>query len=316
MQLPTLAAVVVTITANLLIASGRCGEPTKPPLRNEQKGRFLRLVRDSQKQPVALEAAIVRFAAADQTRQKATVDLVSAVHVADKSYYRQLNREFDGYDAVLYELVAREGTQIPKGGRQGNDSTVSMLQNGLKNLLELEFQLDQIDYTRKNMVHADMSPDQFARSMRDRGESWFGMFAKMIGYTLARQEQASANTSEAQLLLALFDKNRALKFKQVMAEQFEEMEWMMGALDGPNGSTMISQRNKVALEVLRKQMALGKPKIAIFYGAGHMPDLQERLRSEFGLVPVKTRWLVAWDLKGASPAPKADGPAAKGASTE
>ena len=34
--------------------------------------------------------------------------------------------------------------------------------------LGLSFQLDEIDYTRPNLVHADMTPDEFAQSMRDR----------------------------------------------------------------------------------------------------------------------------------------------------
>ena len=53
-------------------------------------------------------------------------------------------------------------------------------------------------------------------------------------------------------------------------------------MEGPKGSTLISGRNKVALDVLRKEIAAGKKKIAIFYGAGHMPDFQKRLRDDFG----------------------------------
>ena len=270
-------------------------QPAKQPKDAEQKSRFIRLVRDAKKAPAALEAAIVRFTPTDRGKKGPTVDLVAAVHVAEKSYYRQLNREFGGYDAVLYELVAPKGAKVSKGGR--SDSAVSMLQNGMKNMLELEFQLEQIDYSRKNMVHADMSPEEFARSMRRRGESVLSMFLRMLGYAIARQNGKSGSASDVQLLMALFDKNRAMALKRVMAEQFEDMEGMLIGLDGPDGSTIISERNKVALKVLRKQLAAGKKKVAIFYGAGHMPDLQRRLRDEFGLTPVDTRWLVAWNLK-------------------
>jgi hypothetical protein len=68
-------------------------------------------------------------------------------------------------------------------------------------------------------------------------------------------------------------------------------------LEGPKGSTIIAERNKVALGVLRKQLAAGTRRIAIFYGAGHMPDFEKRIGQDFGLVPVETRWLVAWNLK-------------------
>ena len=66
----------------------------KPSARKKANKAFLRLVRDKKKGPVALEAAIVRYVSQDGEK-KTTVDLVSAVHVAEKSYYDQLNGEFD-----------------------------------------------------------------------------------------------------------------------------------------------------------------------------------------------------------------------------
>ncbi|OHB83894.1 MAG: hypothetical protein A2V98_21140 [Planctomycetes bacterium RBG_16_64_12] len=262
-----------------------------------QEGQFLRLVRDDDGSPVALEAAIVRFAPADRDRSGPTVDLVSAVHVAEKSYYEELNRLFEKYDVVLYELVAPEGTQIPKGGVEGGGSPVSMLQQGMTEMLELEFQLKGIDYTRQNLVHADMSPEEFAESMRRRGESPFQVFFRMLGYAMARQTQDPAGGGDFRLLLAFFDKNRALAIKRVLAEEFQDLEGSLSAIEGPEGSTLITDRNNVALGVLRKQIAAGKQRLAIFYGAGHMSNFGERLRADFGLKPVSTRWLVAWNLK-------------------
>ena len=46
-----------------------------------------------------------------------------------------------------------------------------------------------------------------------------------------------------------------------------------------------------------QQIAAGKRKIAIFYGAGHMSDIKKRLSDDLGLVPIRTRWLTAWDMK-------------------
>ena len=132
-------------------------------------------MRTADDRPLALEAAIVHCVPADRSKTGPTVDLVAAVHVADKKYYDQLNREFAGYDVVLYELIAPEGTKIPKGG-SGTGSIVSTVQNAIKDLLGLEFQLEQIDYTRGNMVHADMTPKQFVKSMQQRGESVAGIF--------------------------------------------------------------------------------------------------------------------------------------------
>jgi hypothetical protein len=280
--------------------AGRTSQPPAAvgPAEKPSKGQFLRLVRDAQGHEESLQTAIVRLAPQAAAAGAVRVDLIAAVHIADKSYYEKLNREFRNYDVVLYELVAAEGTRIPKGGRKSSGNPLSAVQKGMKDLLELEFQLDQIDYTAKNMVHADMSPEQFAKSMRDRGESIWDIVGRMIVYAMSKQNSGGDGLSDAQVLFALFDKNRALTLKRLLAEQFEDMEGMTVALEGPNGSTLLGQRNKTALAVLRKQMAAGKQKIAIFYGAAHMPDMQKRLAADFGLHPVDVRWLSAWDLKG------------------
>ena len=38
-------------------------------------------------------------------------------------------------------------------------------------------------------------------------------------------------------------------------------------------------------------------KIAIFYGAGHMPDIEKRLIADFGMKHDGERWLEAWNLR-------------------
>jgi hypothetical protein len=262
---------------------------------DQQKPRFVQLLRDEEHSPVALQTAVVHCVPLDCGRQGPTVDLVAAIHVAERSYYRQLNKQFEDYDCVLYELVASEKTAIAQG-RSGT-SAVSLLQQAIQDVLQLEFQLEAIDYTRKNMVHADMTRQQFAQSMRDRGETYWSIVLRMMGYALAAQNRQTSTTSDSQLLLALFSKDRPVVLKRLLAEQFEDLEGSISALDGPRGSTLISQRNKVVLEVLRKEIAAGRRKIAIFYGAGHMPGLLQRLCDDFALTPISTRWLVAWDLK-------------------
>jgi len=290
-----------------VLAIGAVASAAPPEADSKENDRdqieFIRLVRDKGDVPMSMDVAIVRCVPRGDRRGKPTVDLIGAVHVAEKSYYEQLNREFRSYDAVLYELVAPEGTKVPKGGGSSKHP-VSMLQNVMKSMLKLEFQLDAIDYNEENMVHADMTPEQFNKSMQRRGESMFTMFLRMMSYAMAQQQ--GNKVSDTQLLLALFQKDRALALKRVLAEQFEDMEGSMAALDGPNGSTIISDRNGVALDVLREQLDQGKRKIAIFYGAGHMEDFLGRLDKDFDLEPTRTRWLVAWDLSSPEPTPPKD----------
>ncbi len=262
-------------------------------------GKFLRINRTDKGVVTSMETSIARYVPADATKKAPVVDLISAVHVGEKAYYQALDKAFENYDVVLYELVAPEGTRVPKGGGERR-GVVSGIQGGMKDLLDLEFQLEQVDYTKKNLVHADMSPDQFSDAMKDRGESMMSMLFKMMGASMAMQSEMQAKGqggAEMEMLLALFDPtNRALKLKRAMAVQFENMDNLSLMFGGANGSTIIEGRNEAALEVLKKQIADGKQKIGIFYGGGHMPDLQKRLVKDFGLKFDKEEWLEAWSM--------------------
>ena len=259
--------------------------------------KFIRVNRDEKNRPLSLDTAICTYVPADGKNEGLVVELVGAVHIGEKEYYQDLNKLFKTYDVLLYELVAEAGTRIPKGGRkEGGASALSSFQVGLQKMLELEFQLNAIDYTPKNFVHADMSPEEFAKSMKARGESWMKMYFRMMGASMAMQAKQQG-TSDADLLLALFSENRAYALRQVMAEQFDQPGGGgLAVLDGKNGSTIITERNKKAFEVLKKEIAAGHKKIGIFYGAGHLRDMDERMIKEFGMKRTDLRWKVAWKL--------------------
>jgi hypothetical protein len=81
-----------------------------------------------------------------------------------------------------------------------------------------------------------------------------------------------------------------------------QMEDAAMGLNGPDGSVILTERNKAAMKVLSDTLAAAKdaaakPKknIAIFYGAAHMPDMAERLAA-IGFKPVAADWKMAWDL--------------------
>jgi hypothetical protein len=261
-------------------------------------GKFLRIQRTDKGVVTSMETSIARYVPADAAKKGPVVDLISAVHVGEKAYYKALDKAFEDYDVVLYELVAPEGTRVPKGGGERR-GVVSGIQGGMKDILDLEFQLEQVDYSKKNFVHADMSPDQFSQAMKDRGESMTSMIFKMMGASMAMQSemQVKGGNAEMEMLFALFDPtNRALKLKRAMAVQFENMDNLSLMFGGPDGSTIIEGRNQAALDVLKKQIADGKQKIGIFYGGGHMPDLQKRLVKDFGMKFEKEEWLEAWSM--------------------
>lgn len=62
-------------------------------------------------------------------------------------------------------------------------------------------------------------------------------------------------------------------------------------------SVIIGERNKAAIDALRRAIDDGHNRIAILYGGGHMPDLGRRLREEFNLVPSRVQWITAWSIR-------------------
>jgi hypothetical protein len=154
------------------------------------------------------------------------------------------------------------------------------------------------------MVHADLSPEEFAETMKRRNESFAGMFFRTLGRSLAKQAEEPLKNTDWQLMAALFAPNRAERLKLLMAEEFADLEGQVDMFDGPEGSTIITERNKRALQVLSREIDKGRKKIAIFYGAGHLPDFERRLEQDFGLRPAKTEWLTAWSLTSEKPPAK------------
>ena len=266
--------------------------------------KWVRLRRDEKNRPLALEVAIVRYVQPEHAQVAPAqapeyVDLIGAIHVGDVRYYRELNRRFRTYDALLYELVAPEGTVVQRGRGTSSAHPLGAMQNGMKSMLELEHQLEKVDYTRSNFVHADLSPTEFMQSMEDKNEGFFQLLCRMMGQGIAMQSQQAAQgeSADVDIFAAFFSNDRPRRLKIALAKQFQSMESMLTGISGPDGSTLIEERNKRALAVLREQQTAGKQKLGIFYGAGHLSDMHERLIEEFGLQPIGTVWLEAWDLR-------------------
>lgn len=270
--------------------------------------KWVRLVYDEKRKPVALQTALVTYKgkAAGSKGADVEVDLVGAIHVADAAYYEDLNRRFEEYDALLYELVAPEGTRIERGAKSSSRHALGAMQNGMKSLLELEHQLELIDYTKENFVHADMSPDEFFEAMKERKESFLSMYMRLVGQSIAAQNKnpGQRQANDMEILAAFLSKDRPRKLKIAMAKQFADMESLLTSFGGEEGSTIIQGRNIKALEVLRRELDGGKTNVGVFYGAGHLADMHERLVEEFGLEPTDVVWLTAWDL-AEKPAKKA-----------
>lgn len=306
-------------------AAGWAAEQAKPA--SELPEKFIRMTMNSERPriPQSLDTSIIRFVPTDEKLAKTgvTVDLIGAIHIGDKAYFQKLDNGFKKYDALLYEMVAEKdeaggsprrwkdrGNQEPRSagridlgsgteekGFEAGMSVIGGMQHGAKDMLGLSFQLDGIDYGAPNMVHADMSPEEFSQKMKERGESFFTMFMQLFMEGLAQQRaNKQGGASDFALLFAFFSSDRELALKRVMAQQFATTD-ILDTLGGEKGSTIITERNLIALEVLREQLAKGKKRIGIFYGAGHLGDMSRRLLNDFGMKFTSEKWVEAWDLR-------------------
>ena len=239
------------------------------------------------------------------------VRLFGAVHIADAAHYQELQRRFVACERLLYELVGPEDYRPKKGEARGG--IVSMLQQGLKGGLELEFQLDAVDYGAANFVHADMTPEEFEDSMAERGESLISMMLKM-GFEAQRnaredadEEEDDADDGEAvrrkpvDMAKAFRDGEGRHQLRLMFAQQLEAMESMSAGA----GTTLLEGRNEKCLTVLQREMKAGRKDLGIYYGAAHLPHMEQRLTEDFGFRKVDHEWLVAWDCTK-RPDPKVD----------
>jgi hypothetical protein len=263
-----------------------------------EKVSFLRVKQDNDGKPESLQVGIARYEFVDGPNKGAYVDLIGAVHVGTKEYYQTLNDRFKTYDAMLYELVADPKMNKPnQRAERGGFNPVGAMQTGMKDVLKLSFQLDEVDYSPANFVHADMSPDEFGEDMKQRGDGFVGMFARMMGAGLIVQNSKKGATQQSEMMAAMLAKD-TIKLRRVMAEQFESMDSQMAGLADKNGkSTLLTERNTKAFSVMEKQLQAGKKKLAIFYGAGHLLDMHERMIRDYKTKQVKFEWLDAWPLK-------------------
>lgn len=277
-----------------------------------------RLVRGDDGALLALETSALRYSGRrrgkDGIERDVVVDLVGAVHIAEREYYQSLNELFRNYEVVVYELVADGddvGAQIRKARATRKEkenfnplNLISYLQEGVGKALQLEYQIDGIDYAAKNMRRGDCSPLELVMwtiTNGDVGEFFLDCAARLF-------LDGDPGTTEGGIVafLCARDKRLAAKrfFALALAQTFvDDVRRELRALDSDEDvkiheNAVIHLRDKKALAVVRKALDSGETRVAVFFGAAHIPDLGNRLETEFGLRrDSNPKWIKAWDLQ-------------------
>jgi hypothetical protein len=255
-----------------------------------QAENFIRV--DEDDKAARLQTAVTRY-----ERDGASVELLGAVHIADKAYYGKLNERFKGYDAVLFEMIGGENLE-QKAAADGNQdlSGLHKIYDMVAKFLNLTGQLQSVDYTAPNLVHADLTLEEFSRMQEERGES-------LLGFALKAGKDAPENAKQPDptKLLAAMLSGKSDLVKLEIVHTLGQGDDQIAAFAGE--SVIISDRNRRCLEVMERELAAGKRKLGVFYGAAHFPDMEKRLL-EMGFKRVRQEWLTAWDIPKENPEPK------------
>ena len=249
---------------------------------------FIRIEEDEK--AARLQTSVTRY-----EKDGVTVDLIGAVHIGDKKYYDDLNKSFEKYDVLLFEMVGgekMEGGRIPDREEKGGDIQANLLKgmvDGMSRFLQLSSQVKEIDYSPKNFVHADLTAKQFEKKQEEKGES---LFSFALSAAQQAQNQGVEQPNPARLIAALLSgDSNSLKLE--MMKNLGQGDDQITALAGNN--VIIGDRNAKCIKVLRKQVKKGHKTIGVFYGAAHNPDLEARLL-KMGYTKGKQEWMTAWDV--------------------
>ena len=293
-----LVAVFAALTLQTALADGTAAARALPDyMRYAEDGRSARL-----------EVAIRSF----RLPSGQQVDLIGVVHIADDAYYERLNQRLDRYDSVLFELVGdpRRLTQTPPLVlRQQYDQayrgefSMSALQIAVGKYLNLSFQLGGIDYTKPNMVHADVGAAEFAKMQEERGETMLTLLLRAMNAQFSGGANMTAigelNTFE--LIRILLSPDSATEFKKVLARMFDQSESLTQLMEGEGGSAILSGRNDVVMAKIAEILANRRQRrIAVLYGGGHMPGIEASLIDKLDAKVVGEEWLAAWTMPNVS----------------
>ncbi|MDB6111588.1 MAG: hypothetical protein JWR69_3338 [Pedosphaera sp.] len=260
--------------------------------------------------------------------------LAGTSHIGDPDYYRALQKHLDAQTLVLFEGVnagthkrhVRKSAESPitsppakSTPGQPDASEPPGIQTTMAKSLGLVFQLDAINYDRLNFLNSDLSIQQIQRLIAGRAADAPDASASAAG----AGEPAAGNASFQNLMQAMDGSSflgsvmrMGLHFigssaklqaitKLAFIEVLGELKGNLTAMKGmpPDMQqliqVLIEARNRTVIEDLKTESKLipRSGSIAIFYGTGHMDDMEKRLTGDLHYHPAGELWLTAFSVE-------------------
>lgn len=273
---------------------------------NADGSPWLKLDRSERGVPLRLATSIVRFEgefrADDGETRPVSVDLIGAVHLGERAYYERLNAEFKEYETVVFELVANEGfdpkdlAAAKEAKKQAGPASpldaIPLLQQSLADALGFVNQTDGVDYAAPNFKRGDANADDFLVRFTTGGDIP-NYFANSAFDSLLSSDSGRV---EGWALVYLLAKNKRLALRRFFADELARTE--LASKPDEKETAVIHFRNEIAVDVAKKELAAGKTKIAVFYGAAHLDDLARRIEKTLDAPRrAEPRWITAWSME-------------------
>ena len=303
-------ALTLAMMLLLIFTSGCRSTPARTvrPLTAPQK--YLRATTNSDGS-FALDVAVRGFR--PERRPATVIWLVAVTHLGTSNYFAGLQRLLDAQALVLFE-----GVGATNGDFHLQRDKAESLQQALAAALGLRFQLEAIDYRRSRFRNSDLTLAQIqdllaahagsaeaANARADEGGREFSQLLQLL-------EGSGLAGALARVTMGLVGGSPRLQalVKFALIGLFGDLPGDLTGLQSlPPGlqrllEVLVAERNKRVISDL--QAALRQrpaPKsVAVFYGAGHMPDLERRLRTALPCQPAEERWLTSFAVN-----PRAEG---------
>ncbi len=302
--LPVLA---LLSSASTLFAQVAAPAPPASASATGEESDYIRFVQE-EGTPDRLQTAVASF-----RKGLTTVDLVSVVHLGDKAYFENLNTLLKDYDLVLYEMVGGKYSPPPANAAAtppGIEEMMSVrgIQQMASQFLGLEFQLDGIEYASPNFLHADVDVDEYEALMTARNQNFGTLFTRAMSLSETADfggiptDEAAMSAMLGKIMTAVTTGN-STELKRTIAPLMSEAESFITQIEGDDGTVLVTERNKHVMKKLDEELRMRPLKrVAIFYGGGHMPDLEVRLLAR-GYEKGSVAWADAWTI--ADPVPGA-----------
>jgi hypothetical protein len=262
---------------------------------------------------VALQVAVRELV--PLRRKDPVIRLVGVTHLGTKEYYAGLQELLDREPLVLFEGVGATNKEFLSTKEEGYS-----LQPALAKALGLRFQLQAINYAGSNFVNSDLTMSELARVMSGNakeGGSGSGGTGGSEGGDAALGELMSVMDGSSwagvfvKFGVAFIETSPKLRatVKLVLIETLGAMEGDLGDAQGLPPSmrrlmeVLIRERNSAVIRDTAKAVSRSRASrrdrlgsVAIFYGAGHLADLEKRLCAELGYRPGADEWRTAFDV--------------------